>query len=183
MKIQIIGASGSGKSTLARHISEKTGAFWIDTDRYLWKDDNYTENYPVEERLAMYRHDLDIHQDYVISGSVHSWNPDGFMYKDLLVFLIIDEQIRQKRLYDREYARYGARMLPGGDHYELTQEFLDWCKQYYTDDEDSPGSYMNHLLQIKKAACPTLVLDANEEVDILLQRVLAAYDKRSGADI
>ena len=38
MKMQVIGASGTGKSTLCQYISEKTGDYWIDTDKYLWKD-------------------------------------------------------------------------------------------------------------------------------------------------
>lgn len=43
MKVQIIGGSGTGKSTLAKFISEKENIMWIDTDRYLWKDESFTE--------------------------------------------------------------------------------------------------------------------------------------------
>ncbi|ROR30588.1 hypothetical protein EDD66_102241 [Mobilisporobacter senegalensis] len=58
MKIRVIGASGVGKSTLCKYISEVADIYWIDTDRYLWKDADFTENYPIEERLKMYQNDI-----------------------------------------------------------------------------------------------------------------------------
>jgi ABC-type sugar transport system ATPase subunit len=88
----IVGENGSGKSTLAQYIAAKTGAFWIDTDRYLWKDADFTENFPIEERLALYHRDIAAYPDYVVSGSVHSWNPNGFADRELLVLLTIDEE-------------------------------------------------------------------------------------------
>ena len=175
MKIQIIGASGTGKSTLARYLSEKTGVYWIDTDKYLWKDSSFTENYPVEDRFGMYNDDMANHQDYIVSGSVHSWNPGGFNDRELLVLLMVDEDTRMKRIYDREFASFGARMLPGGDHYQLTREFLDWCRTYLTEDENTIDSLANHRLRLQEASCKTLVLDGNLPVDALYAHVLNAY--------
>lgn len=172
MKIQVIGASGTGKSTLCKYISEKTGAFWIDTDKYLWKDEFYTENYPIEERLKMYNYDISNHDDYIVSGSVHSWNPGGFHDKELLVLLILDEETRMNRIYYREFERFGDRILPGGDHHEHTKEFIDWCKTYLTADENAVNSLASHILRLKEASCKTLVLDGNEPVDVLCQRIL-----------
>ena len=34
--------------------------------------------------------------------------------------------IRLERLRHREHERYGERIMPGGDMYETSQEFLDW---------------------------------------------------------
>jgi len=175
MKIQIIGASGTGKSTLGKAIGRKTGVFWIDTDRYLWKDEDFTENYPILDRLKLYQNDMSNHSDYIVSGSVHSWNPQGFQDRELLVLLTIDEIIRMKRLYDREYVRYGERMLPGGDHYELTREFLNWCQTYLTEDENAICSLACHKLRLREAACKTLILDGNQPVEALCDVVLHAY--------
>lgn len=175
MKIQVLGASGTGKSTLCRYMSEKTGAYWIDTDKYLWKDDSFTENHPVEERLRMYYDDITKYQDYVVSGSVYSWNPNGFSDRELLVLLLVDEEIRMKRIYDREFSRFGERMLPGGDHYQLTREFLDWCRTYQTADENAINSLAGHMLRLREASCNTLVLDGNQPIDALNTHVLNAY--------
>lgn len=175
MKIQVIGASGTGKSTLCKYISEKTGVYWIDSDKYLWKDRSFTENYPIEERFKMYNDNIANHHDYVVSGSVYSWNPEGFNDRELLVLLTIDEEIRMKRIYNREFSRFGERMLPGGDHYQLTCEFLDWCKTYLTADENAINSLASHMLRLREASCKTLILDGNQPVDALCACVLNAY--------
>lgn len=175
MKIQVIGASGTGKSTLCKCISEKTGTYWIDTDKYLWKDSSFTENYPVEVRLKMYYNDIATSHDYLVSGSVYSWNPEGFKDKELLVLLLVDEEIRLKRIYDRELQRYRERMLPGGDHYELTCGFLDWCETYITEDENAVCSLASHRLRLKEATCKTLTLDGNQPVEVLCTSVIKAY--------
>ena len=175
MKIQVIGAAGTGKSTLCKYISEKIGIYWIDTDKYLWKDSDFTEQYPIEERLRMYNYDIINHMDYIVSGSVHTWNPGGFNDRELLVLLKLDEEIRMKRLYDRELSRYGDRMLPGGDHYHLTCEFLDWCKTYLTEDENAANSLACHMRLLNEASCKTLIIDANQRLDVLSTRVLNAY--------
>jgi hypothetical protein len=168
MKIQIIGASGTGKTTLCKYISKVTGVYWIDTDRYLWKDDAFTENYPIKERLKMYYDDIACLGDYIVSGS-------GFKDKDLLVLIMLDEEIRMKRIYDREFLRFGKSMLTGGDHYQITCEFLDWCKTYLTADENAVSSFGSHKLRLKEASCRTLVLDGNQSVEALSSLVLKEY--------
>lgn len=175
MKIQVIGASGTGKSTLCKYISEKTGIYWIDTDKYLWKDSSFTENNPIEVRFRMYNDDIANYRDYVVSGSIHSWNPDGFNNKDLLVLLTVNEEVRMKRIYNRELSVFGEKMLPGGEHYQLTCEFLDWCKTYLTADENAINSLAGHMLCLRKAPCKTLILDGDKPVDILCEYVLNAY--------
>jgi len=74
-------------------------------------------NYPVKERFKMYYNDITSHQNYVVSGSMHFWNPEGFNDRKLLVLLTIDVRIRMKRIYNREFSRFGERMISGGDHY------------------------------------------------------------------
>lgn len=98
MKIQIIGGSGVGKSTLAKYISEKEQIKWLDTDHYLWKDDAFTKNHPIEKRKELYQKDMAMGKDYAVSGSIFFWCPEGFSNRDLLVFLSLDEAIRMERL-------------------------------------------------------------------------------------
>lgn len=107
MRIQIIGGSGTGKSTLAKYIAAKENIAFIDTDTYLWEDEHFTVNVPLEKRFEMIEKDINEHNDYVVAGSVFSYNKEGFHNKELTVYLYIDENIRQKRLYDREIERYG----------------------------------------------------------------------------
>lgn len=171
MKIQIIGGSGTGKSTLARYISEKQGVRWIDTDNYLWKDQTFTEKLPVELRYNMYENETAHLNDYVVSGSTFSWHPDGFIDRDLLVFLFLEEEVRMERLVKREIERESPmRQLRNG---EATNDFLDWCKTYLkAGDYHSIGSYAEHVHQMELSKAPVLQLDSSLSLEELYRRTM-----------
>lgn len=176
MKIHIIGASGTGKSTLAKYISEQQGINWIDTDTYLWKDDRFKENRPIEERKEMYAKDMAVEDNYAASGSVFSWLPKGYNDRDLLVFLHLDEAVRMKRLRKREQQR-GNRMWRD-DRGQETNDFLEWCKTYTTArDKSSVGTYAEHAYQIELAASPVLQLDSSPPVEDLYKEIIKFYNR------
>lgn len=76
-----------------------------------------------------------------------------------------------ERLQQREYARYGRRILPGGDLYEQSQAFLAWAAQY--DDGLPPlRSRALHDLWQQKLSCPLLTLDGTLSLDELAEAVL-----------
>ncbi|MEI5989503.1 hypothetical protein A5881_000991 [Enterococcus termitis] len=173
MKLQLIGASGTGKSTLGNYIAEKEQIKWIDTDDYLWKDKHFSENYPIEQRLKMYHDDRDTFQHFVVSGSVFSWNPTGFTDRDLLVFLTLDDEQRFQRLIKREITRGGEACLWLDTKRNQTNDFLDWCKTYYTAKNPSDiGTFAEHSYQMKHSKSPILKLDSNQPLGILYQLIL-----------
>ena len=73
--IHIFGPSGGGTSTLGRRICDELGFRFMDTDDYFWEATNpkFTKKRPVEERLAMMRHDIEASENVVISGSLTDW--------------------------------------------------------------------------------------------------------------
>lgn len=171
MKIQIIGGSGTGKSTLGKYISEKEQIKWIDTDNYLWKDNFFTENFKVEERKEMYQRDMATYNEYVASGSIFSWDPDGFRNRDLLVFLFLDENVRMERLLKRESERKSQfwQMKTG----ENTNDFLEWCKTYLiATDKETIGTYAEHAYQMEVSKSPVLKLEASLSLDELHAKIL-----------
>lgn len=171
MKIQIIGGSGTGKSTLARFISDKQGIKWIDTDTYLWKDQTFTEKLPVELRINMYENETAHLSDYVVSGSTFSWHSDGFIDRDLLVFLFLEEEVRMERLVKREIERKSPlRYLSNG---EATNDFLEWCKTYQkAEDYHSIGSYAEHAHQMELSTASVLQLDSSLSIEELYRRTM-----------
>ncbi|WP_312099246.1 AAA family ATPase [Niallia sp.] len=173
MRIQIIGGSGTGKSTLAKYISEKEKIKWIDTDNYLWKDDTFTENNPMEKRKEMYQKDINSNSSYVVSGSIFMWCPDGFSNRDLLVFLSLDEDIRMDRLRDRESKRNNLSKMWLDENGEYTNDFLEWCKTYWTAKEKSmAGTYAEQEYQMKISKSPVLKLDSSKSLDELYDEIL-----------
>ena len=171
--IHIFGASGSGTSTLGRALAEKTGFRFMDTDDYYWlpAEPMYTLKRPIPERLALMARDLDECSDAVLSGSLAGWGDPLIPRFTLAVRLVTPTPVRMERLKQREYARYGRRILPGGDLFEQSQAFLAWAAQY--DDGLSPlRSRALHDLWQQKLSCPLLTLDGTLPLDELAEAVL-----------
>ena len=171
--IHIFGASGSGTSTLGRALAEKTGFRFMDTDDYYWlpAEPMYTLKRPIPERLALMARDLDECSDAVLSGSLAGWGDPLIPRFTLAVRLNTPTPVRMERLQQREYARYGRRILPGGDLFEQSQAFLAWAAQY--DDGLPPlRSRALHDLWQQKLSCPLLTLDGTLPLDELAEAVL-----------
>ena len=171
--IHIFGASGSGTSTLGRALAEKTGFRFMDTDDYYWlpAEPMYTLKRPIPKRLALMARDLDECSDAVLSGSLAGWGDPLIPRFTLAVRLVTPTPVRMERLKQREYARYGRRILPGGDLFEQSQAFLAWAAQY--DDGLPPlRSRALHDLWQQKLSCPLLTLDGTLSLDKLAEAVL-----------
>lgn len=174
MKVQIIGGSGTGKSTLAKFISENENIMWIDTDRYLWKDETFTENHSIEKRIEMYEKDIESNDQYVVSGSVFSWNPNGFSNRNLFVFLYLDEEIRMERLRKREIRRDNPKKTWTDEYGNNTNEFLEWCKTYLKEkDKTMIGTYAAQSYEMELSKSPVLKLDSSRSVEELYLAIKA----------
>ena len=173
--IHIFGASGSGTSTLGRAVADRAGFRFLDTDDYYWlpAEPMYTLKRPIPERLALMERDLDAAEDAVLSGSLVGWGDPLIPRFTLAVRLVVPMDVRMERLRRREYARYGERILPGGDLYEQSQAFLDWAARY--DDGVPPlRSRALHDLWQKQLPCPVLTLDGTKPVDELAEIVVGS---------
>lgn len=173
--VHIFGASGSGTSTLGRAISEKTGYIYLDSDDYLWAptDPKFTTKRTPAERLALLVKDIDEAENAVLSGSLVGWGDPLIPGFTLAVRLVVPQDIRMERLKQREYGRFGDRVLPGGDMYKIHQDFLQWAAGY----EDGPATMRSramHDLWQQKLTCPLLTLDGTQPVEELVEAVLEA---------
>lgn len=173
MKIQIIGGSGTGKSTLAKFISEKENIKWIDTDSYLWKDDSFTENNPIEKRIELYQNDMKSNSSYIASGSIFYWCPNGFSNRDLLIFLSLDEKVRMERLRNREIERNKLNQMWLDENGEYTNDFIEWCKTYLSEEDKSmAGTYAEQSYQMEISKSPVLKLESSRPVEELYTEIL-----------
>jgi len=171
--IHIFGASGSGTSTLGRAVADRAGFRFLDTDDYYWlpAEPMYTLKRPIPERLALMERDLDEAEDAALSGSLVGWGDPLIPRFTLAVRLDTPTPVRMERLRQREYARYGACVLSGGDMYEQSQAFLDWAARY--DDGVPPlRSRALHDLWQRQLPCPVLTLDGTRPVEELVAAVM-----------
>jgi hypothetical protein len=74
--------------------------------------------------------DLTAQEHWVVSGSLCGWGDVAIPLFELVVFLWVPQDIRMARLRQREHARFGERILPGGDMYESSQAFLARAASY-----------------------------------------------------
>lgn len=172
-RIHLFGASGSGTTTLGRSLAEAIGARHLDTDTYYWvpTDPPFTTKRDPAERIARIERDVAGHVDWVLSGSLCSWGDPLLPRFTLAVLLLVDPETRMARLVERERARYGPRILPGGDMHAAHVAFMDWARSY--DHARAPVRSLDlHERWSTTLPCPVLRLDAGRPVAALCDQVL-----------
>jgi adenylate kinase family enzyme len=171
-RIHVLGASGSGTTTLGAELAAKLGCPHEDTDAWFWlpTDPPYTTRRPAPARLALLVPRL-TGATWVLSGSVLKWGAPLERLFDLVIFLRLDPALRMARLLQRETARYGARIAPGGDMVAASHAFLDWAESYDTAGPEH-RSLAAHEQWLAARTCPVLRLDSSAPVEDLVAAVL-----------
>jgi hypothetical protein len=118
--------------------------------------------------------DLTAHNAWVSSGSLCGWGDVAIPLFELVVFLSIPKDIRMERLYRREHTRFGTRILPGGDMYEVSQAFLMWAASYDEGGLDIRSRRL-HDQWLSTLPCPILCFEGeytiNEQLAVLMAEV------------
>ena len=180
-RIHVFGASGSGATTLGTAVASALRARFLDTDAYYWvaTDPPFTAKRDPAERVAGIERDVAGHDDWVLAGSLCSWGGPLVPRFTLAVFLVLDPEVRMARLVERERARYGPRIRPGGDMHAAHVAFIDWARSY--DHARAPVRSLDlHEQWLARLPCPVLRLDASQPVEALCGAVVArAQEGRS----
>lgn len=136
-RIYIFGASGSGTTTLGADVPRTLHLPHVDTDDHYWvpTDPPFTVKREPEERVASLRRALG-HKGWVLSGSCFTWAEAILREATLIVFMTLPAPERLARLKQRERLRFGARIDPGGDMFEVHRNFMDWAAGYDNPDFD-----------------------------------------------
>lgn len=162
-------------TTLARALAAQLDAVHIDTDDFLWAetDPPYQRKRDVAERRRRMAAAQARSERWVVSGTLDSWADGVVDEAELIVFLEAPTDIRLSRLRQREQARFGDSLLPGGAMHDTHREFIEWAAQY--EQGEQPGrSRPKHERWLAGLAIPVLRLDATRPVDELVSEVLQA---------
>ena len=165
-RIHILGASGSGTTTLGRALAERLQCPHFETDDYCWvpTDPPYTKQRERTERQQLLMDDVTVHDSWVVSGSLCGWGDVAIPLFELVVFLWIPYEVRMARLRRRELARFGERILPGGDMYEISQVFLTWAAAYDEGGFDM-RSRRRHDQWLSTLPCPILCFEGEYTIE------------------
>ena len=158
--IHIFGASGAGTTTIAKNVSEQINYLHFDSDNYFWRPtvDPYTEQRDKKECLELMKRDLHSADDWILSGSISGWGDELLPLFDLVVFVYVPMQIRIDRLKKREIERYGDRILPTGDRYKDSMEFIEWASAYDLGTKNG-RSLVKHQSWLEKVDCPVVRIE------------------------
>ncbi len=173
-RIHVLGASGSGTTTLGEALATYLALHHADTDAFFWMptDPPYTTRRPPEDRLALLLRQLPTTGHWVLSGSALKWATPLEPFYDLIVFLQLDPAVRMERLRQREFRRYGARVMSGGDMVAASAEFLAWADAYDTAGPEQ-RSLVAHEAWLTGQTAPVLRLDSSPPVQDLVAAVLS----------
>lgn len=165
-RIHILGASGSGTSTLGRAFAECLQCPHLDTDDYFWllTDPPFTHQRERTQRQRLLMDDLIAHDSWVLSGSLCGWGDVAIPLFALVVFLWVPHDVRMERLRQREVARFGERILPGGDMYESSQAFLAWAAVYDEGGVDIRSRRL-HDQWLRALPCPILCCEGESTIE------------------
>ena len=119
--------------------------------------------------------DLTRHSSWVLSGSLCGWGDVAIPLFELVVYLWIPPDIRLERLRQREYERYGERIMPGGDMYEKSQDFLEWASSYEDGGLDMRSRRM-HEKWLSTLPCPIVCIEGEYAIDEQLDVLMAEID-------
>jgi adenylate kinase family enzyme len=174
-RIHILGASGSGTSTLGSALARRLGVPHTDADSLYWMptDPPYTTPRPAAERQALLLRRLPVDGGWVFSGAATKWAAPLEPHYDLVVFLRLDPAMRMARLRRREAARFGTRILPGGDMAAISASFFAWAEAYDTAGSSQRG-LVTHEAWLADQPAPVLRLDTAAPADDLVGAVVAA---------
>ncbi len=122
MGILICGLNGVGKSTLGRLLADRLGWTFIDNED-LWfpkEDTAYLFSAPRsrEEVIRLLEERIAGSGRFVFAAVKGDYGGRLIASLDRIVLMEAPKQVRQRRIRERSFAKFGDRMLPGGDLYE-----------------------------------------------------------------
>lgn len=173
-RIYVFGAACSGTTTLGAAIASKANLIHVDCDDHYWApiDPPFSQKRAPEERVNSIKYAL-AKGGWVLSGSCMKWGDEITQDADLIVFVTTVLEVRMRRLVAREKQRFGSRIEPEGDMYEIHHNFIAWAKEY-----ENPvflgRNRARHEDWLKQQTIQTLRVDGAIDTDGLVNCVLEA---------
>ena len=154
MGILICGLNGSGKSTLGKRLADRLGYMFIDNeDLYFPKtDQNYLFSAPrsKEEAVRCLEERITGNGRFVFAAVKGDYGEKLIASLDYIVLVEVPKEIRNRRVRERSYRKFGKRMLPGGDLYEKEEAWFALT-------DSRPEDYTEKWLETVR--CPVIRID------------------------
>ena len=181
MHVLISGGPGSGCTSTAKILGELLSFPIFDSDTFFFKPTSppYQEQNSPEERIQLLSAALEQSDDWIISGSIATWNLD-LPVIDYGFFMDTSKTERLRRLELRERERFGSRIDVGGDMHTENREFMEWASAY----EDRIGVGRNRSMdrEFLIQRCEIFMeIDHSQSLDKTAARIHSLLNKPTNA--
>jgi adenylate kinase family enzyme len=179
--IIVFGASGSGTTTFGRELAEQLHFAHLDADDFFWEDTAipFTVKRAREQRINKLREAIRESGEFVLSGSIVGWDEAVIQSLDLAIYVKTPTEVRIERLKAREYARFGDRILDGGDMFDNHREFVEWARTYDTAGMEQRSRTL-HMEWAKTLKCPLIELDGTSDFHSQAGNIALRYYTKRG---
>ena len=128
--ICVCGLNGSGKTTLACALAEELNFKHMDIEQYYFisTDNPYASSRTRGEVELLLLEDIKQNPCFVFSAVNGDMTPEINENYALVVYLDVPLDTRMKRIRQRAIAKFGDRVLIGGDMYEQEEKFFAYAK-------------------------------------------------------
>lgn len=158
--IIVCGLNGSGKSTLGKALADALQFHFIDVeDLYFPKTDpNYLYASPrnEDEVAKLFEEEIKAHENFVFAAVRGNYGIDVQTTYQYVVLIQVPKDIRLKRVRERDFQKFGNRVLPGGDLYEVTEAFFEKISA-------RPDDYAEKWME--SMDCPVIRVDGTKPIE------------------
>lgn len=170
MGIIVCGLNGAGKSTLGKALAERLGFTFLDNEQLYFPHRGPNEAYcsprSREEAEALLLQELEPHKDFVFAAVKGDYGEAVLPFFRLAVHLRVPREERLRRVRERSFQKFGARMLPGGDLHQQEESFFHMAAA-------RPEDLVENWLRTLR--CPAITVDGTkpiqENVEYLARQV------------
>ena len=173
MGILICGLNGTGKSTLGRLLADRMRYEFIDNEDLFFPkaDPSYTFSSPRSEEdvIRLLEEKISENNRFIFAAVRGNYGDRLIASLDYIVLIEVPKQIRSKRVRDRSYQKFGARILPGGDLYDKENKWFSLT-------DGRPETYVTDWLETVN--CPVIRIDGTMPVKENVDYLLSALQKK-----
>lgn len=174
--IILFGPMGVGDTTLGKEVAKRLAYPHIDLDDYHWRWDTpipYTVFRSKEERTESILQAISKTTHFVMSGSMWSIRKSLEPFFSMAVFMTASPEICAGRLRTRELARWGDRVLPGGDMYKK-KDYLALSEEYNSDIRPQMCR-LQHEQWCQELPCPVLRINGEKPIAVNAEIVVKEF--------
>ena len=171
-KILLFGGNGAGKSTLGKALAEASGWPFRDVEDYYFpasgSDYKFSQSRSQEEVYQLLTADLAANENLIFAAVRLPLNLNPSALFTCAVWVQTPRETRLRRVEQRSFAKFGRRMLEGGDLYQSEKAFFDLVKARSEEYVSDWG---------KSLTLPLITVDGTKPVEENVKRILEQLQK------